>query len=269
MNKLKEKVRELSNQVDELLSKTDRNLAKLKNLPPLHVQSMRCRGYDQFYEYNQKDKTRKYIKVKELGNYAKIMQRDYEQSVSRKLNKIKKELHKAEKALNQVNLEDVKQMYDAIPTKARKYVVPAVETDKQFVERWKEEHPGGKNPFPEEGNIYTAGGVMVRSKSEKIIAELLEKYQVPYSYEPMLETANYRTFYPDFVVLNVRKKKTLYWEHLGLVDNEEYAVKNWKKILEYNGAGICLGDNLVVSIESENRPLDSRDIERIIQKFCL
>ncbi|SFH72967.1 hypothetical protein SAMN04487830_106120 [Pseudobutyrivibrio sp. OR37] len=63
---------------------------------------------------------------------------------------------------------------------------------------------------------------MVRSKSEKIIADALEKYNVPYQYEPMLELG-YNTIYPDFVVLNLRTRKTVYWEHLGLVSDIEYS----------------------------------------------
>ncbi len=55
--------------------------------------------------------------------------------------------------------------------------------------------------------FYTHKGERVRSKSEVIIANLLYKYQIPYRYEFPLTIKDFGITYPDFLILNVRKKR--------------------------------------------------------------
>lgn len=52
----------------------------------------------------------------------------------------------------------------------------------------------------------------MRSKSEVIIADLLNKEGIPYRYEFPLYLKEFNTVYPDFTILNVRKRKEIYWE---------------------------------------------------------
>ena len=95
------------------------------------------------------------------------------------------------------------------------------------------------------------------------------KYNVPYRYEPKLVIGNNHIINPDFVVLNVRERKTIYWEHLGLIEMESYAVKNLKKINDYNIAGYELGEDLIISMETSEKVFDSRRIEDLIVKYCI
>ena len=53
---------------------------------------------------------------------------------------------------------------------------------------------------------------------------------IPYKYESKLTIAQNKIMYPDFTCLNVKKRKTIYWEHLGLLDNYDYSTKNFAKI---------------------------------------
>ena len=61
----------------------------------------------------------------------------------------------------------------------------------------------------------------------------------------------------------------IYWEHLGLVTNSEYAVKNFSKIMLYEKNGLYLGDQLLLSMESEKMPMDVKAIEEKIKKYLL
>lgn len=74
---------------------------------------------------------------------------------------------------------------------------------------------------------------------------------------------------PDFVVLNVRLKKTIYWEHLGLIDYNDYASKNMQKINDYENCGYEIGDNLILTMETSSSQFDSRKFEEKIRKLCL
>ncbi len=91
---------------------------------------------------------------------------------------------------------------------------------------------------------------------------------MPFQYEARLELFDGYSIYPDFVVLNVRKRKTIYWEHLGLISDPEYARKNYLKIQMYEKGGFEIGDNLIITMESDIYKFDVRDIERKIIRYC-
>ena len=110
---------------------------------------------------------------------------------------------------------------------------------------------------------------MVRSKSEKIIADLFTKHGVPYVYEPCITLKNGRIFSPDFAVLNVKARTCYYWEHFGLSDNNDYSDKNLNKLCEYENIGIIAGKNLITSFESSARPLSTKIIGEKIKEYLL
>ena len=82
-------------------------------------------------------------------------------------------------------------------------------------------------------SIKTKRGEYVRSKSEKILADLFYENGIPYQYEPAFRLINGKLVYPDFVLLNVRERKTFYWEHYGLASDETYSTKNIDKLCLY------------------------------------
>lgn len=69
----------------------------------------------------------------------------------------------------------------------------------------------------------TVSGVMVRSKSEVIIANLLTEHRIPFEYERELRVGGQR-FLPDYTITWMGQ--TYYWEHLGRLDLEDYR-QNW------------------------------------------
>ncbi len=255
--------------VDKLLIKSNKNLSKYNNLPDIHIQSCRSRGFEQYYCFNSTTHTRKYIKIDELSKYLKVIQRDYEQAINKKLLAYKKKLDRICKDIQDIDLNDLKDIYDSMPEQKKQMVIPIIESDSDYIERWREDHKGGQNSFPISGKIYTARGECVRSKSEKILADLFDKYNIPYSYEPRLELENGNIVNPDFVLLNVRLRKTIYWEHLGLIDFEEYASKNLQKLNDYEASGFELGHDLIITTETSNSKFDSRRIEEKIKRVCL
>lgn len=70
------------------------------------------------------------------------------------------------------------------------------------------------------GRIYqTLSSHMVRSKSEVIIANILFERKIPFEYEAGL-LVDGKQFSPDFTIK--WGGKTYYWEHLGLLEQEQY-----------------------------------------------
>ena len=79
------------------------------------------------------------------------------------------------------------------------------------------------NPdYPDGKKFHTKKGELVRSKSEVFIADALFTHRIPYRYEQKLDLGSAGYFFPDFTVCHPRYLKTIYWEHFGLMDSEDY-----------------------------------------------
>ncbi len=108
-----------------------------------------------------------------------------------------------------------------------------------------------------------------RSKSEFLIASALKDAGVPFRYECSLYLNGYGTVYPDFTVLNKRTRRVFYHEHLGMMDDINYVLKNLQKIHAYEKNGIIQGRQLILTYESRNQHLDMGIIRKIIEEFYL
>ncbi len=101
------------------------------------------------------------------------------------------------------------------------------------------EYPQPKGSvFLQEGLIHRSSrGLPLRSKSELLIVEALYAAGVNFEYEKPL-TLGGVTRYPDFTIENEISGKTIYWEHLGMLDREEYQVSWKRKLAWYLSHGI-------------------------------
>lgn len=114
----------------------------------------------------------------------------------------------------------------------------------------------------------TIRGDYVISKSEKIIADRLYQLGIPYHYEKSLMVGN-KVVKPDFTILSLKTGQTIYWEHYGMIGNEEYGEGFvWKKN-QYLLNGIVEGENLITTVESKSIPLRVETIECLIKKYLI
>lgn len=126
-----------------------------------------------------------------------------------------------------------------------------------------------KNPYYEnELKIKVHDDLFVRSKSEAMIAMMLIQYKIPFRYECEMHVSN-KSIYPDFTILHPKTKKIVYWEHFGMTDNYKYCRDNYNKLMDYFSQDVWLGDNLILTSETRNRPLDYETIENRIKEFFL
>ncbi|MCD6127697.1 MAG: ATP-dependent DNA helicase RecQ, partial [Methanomicrobia archaeon] len=114
----------------------------------------------------------------------------------------------------------------------------------------------------EEGKIHkTLTGIMVRSKSEVIIANLLHERGIPFRYEVPLYAPDGTFYIPDFTI--TWKGEEWYWEHLGMLDKVEYR-NHWEAKREwYRKYGFS--ERLIITDEEEG--IDSQKFEQIIQEY--
>ena len=112
-------------------------------------------------------------------------------------------------------------------------------------------------------------GERVRSKSEVIIADMLSKEGIPYRYEYPLYIKGFGKIYPDFTVLNIKKREELLWEHFGMMDDAEYAEAAIRKIATYEQNGIYPGEKLILTYETRKNPINQRVINGLIEHFLV
>ena len=120
-------------------------------------------------------------------------------------------------------------------------------------------------PFVE-GLIHkTLSGVIVRSKSEVIIADDLFRAGIQFEYEKQIEENGHRCI-PDFTIEDA-SGDTIIWEHLGLLDNPSYKASWNKKLAFYNSIGFFEGVNLFTTCDHEGGSIDSNEIKVVVDKI--
>lgn len=79
----------------------------------------------------------------------------------------------------------------------------------------------------EDGRIHqTLADVVVRSKSEVIIANMLFEREIPFRYEQPLFASDGTFYLPDFTI--TWRGMDYYWEHVGMLHRDDYRA-HWKK----------------------------------------
>lgn len=109
-------------------------------------------------------------------------------------------------------------------------------------------------------------GLIVRSKSEVIIANELITRGIPFEYERMLEEGGHRCL-PDFSFEDA-SGDTIIWEHLGMLDNPAYKASWEKKKKIYEELGYIEGENLFTTRDHENGAFDSTEVINIIDNLA-
>lgn len=133
------------------------------------------------------------------------------------------------------------------------------------IEEWKNESFSTNPSNPGNLKFKTNTGLLVRSKSELIIAMTLDKYGIPYRYECLVDTPAGPHF-PDFMIMHPKTKKIYLWEHFGLMDNSSYSASAGNKIGLYMQMGYIPGETLIMTFENGKSPLDLQTVETLIQE---
>jgi len=134
------------------------------------------------------------------------------------------------------------------------------------VHKWRSMTPK-KNPHQAEQLNYTSpNGIPLRSKSEFMIASLIEEYDVPYHYEASVKFEG-KTIYPDFVIKSPFTGKLIIWEHFGALHQEGYIEKMNEKMKRYMKHGYVPFDNLIYTFEFDL--MDEDHLKAIIEKIIL
>ena len=227
---------------------------------------LRIRKKGEHYQYySEKNKKRTYISKKNIEIASKIAQRDY-------YKRLLPELLKNLKAMNQFfkvyNTNKLEQSYSSLSQARKQLVLPIFIDSETYATRWQAQNYERKKD-PPDGSYLTMKNEAVRSKSEIIIANILNSKKIPYRYEYPLRLFNGVTIHPDFFCLNKRTRQEFYWEHCGIMDDSTYTTNLTQRISDYSKTGIIPGKNLILTFETARTPLETKAVEQMIQTYLM
>ena len=260
---------EAKRRYNELLLIKKSKEAALEKVPPGKIRvSKTMHGVQYYLRKDTSDKSGRYVRKNETTLIKQHLKKAYDEKVLKiftaELQGLRVLLQKAENAVNKV-----RKAYSAYPAEVKKLITPVDVSDEDFIRGWMEETYEGKPitdylPFWE-----TKRKERVRSKSELNIANALADRGIPYKYECPLQLSSGVIVYPDFTVLDVKRRRVLYWEHRGMLDDKEYARGAVLRLKELTREGFFIGEELIITEETSANPLGTNEIETVIRRFFL
>ena len=163
-----------------------------------------------------------------LGKYIQLAQKTYQEAV----------IHIATGRLKQISRlladyadDEIEQIYLSSHAERQALITPLEPTTDKLIYDFQNETYKGKEFQEGVPVILTEKGERVRSKSEKILADYFFR-------------------------------KEIYWEHEGRMDDPVYARNAVKKIYGYEQNGLFEGERLILTYETEETVINTKDIER-------
>ncbi len=226
-----------------------------------------CRRKNSFQYYWKKEGADwKYLSKGERLVAKKIVNFEYRRNLIRQA---EQELGWIDDALSNSKMPGLTKCFEQLSDARKALVERVMPTEEEAVRDFLATQYSPAEMHEESLQYKTSQGEFVRSKAEWMIAERLHRNGIPYQYEFPLKLKKLGMVRPDFRCLNVRKRKVFFWEHQGMMGDEEYAAHALRKIDAYEESGYFVGDNLIVTGESSEWPLTPSIIDRWIRKMLL
>lgn len=181
------------------------------------------------------------------------------------LRKVQQELYAWKKLESHMPSELFESVFETLSPERQRLSVPYSPWEKiqsdwekaDFRECWK---------YQDEKIIMCRNGMKVRSKSERLIADRLFFYHIPFRYECGLYL-NDRWLYPDFTILKLPEQNEIIWEHFGMVDESGYQKQMIRKLMAYQN--LEMEKTLIFTMEAKRAPLVQTTVDHMIHKYIL
>lgn len=251
----------------------------IEKSPEGYLRISECNSRKQYYQVNSDNSGKyyngKYLRKDEIQIAKALAQKEYAKNL----------LKIADERVKQVNNflmsyeeNELGKVYSNLSVQRKELITPIVLDDEEYARRWmaveyrrKPEkiyynEYGQKKP---ETEYYSKRNEKVRSKSEKLIADLLNDMGVYYRYEYPIQLKGYYdgVAYVDFYLLNVKERKEICYEHCGMSDDRGYYNDFVFRSNCYTKNGYIQGENLLYSFESSEYPVNLKAIEKQVKSI--
>lgn len=267
---MKELLLKTAREIKELEKVKSRLNRMIENAPEGSLRIVADRsGKSRYYQKVQKESgwCNRYIPVSQRRLAEKLAQKSYAKKLATVIENEILALRQIEKNYD----PDLKyEIYSRMSSERKALVKPYYVPAEVLLEQWEEEEWIKYEGYSEYLMYDTEHGEKVRSKSEVILANLFHQRRdiLRYRYEEELYLPKGDvTTHPDFTLYSMKHSKIVYWEHAGRMDDPQYADSFVRKMNSYIVNGIIPGDNLIVTYESMDTPLDIQVIKKLIAKY--
>ena len=254
----------LDNSIEKVLEELEKLKCNLEYPAMLHV-IRHGNGFQYYRRRNKSETNGEDIRKTDIRKAITLAQIEYDERLLDALQKAKHTLKKC-KATGIINPFEIA-MEGMSPGK-KELINPHYISDESYIHNWKQQKMEGLMFKDGSPGFYTRSGLRVRSKSEVLIADMLDELSVPFFYEKPLRFKK-RTVHPDFTLLKIRERKEVYWEHFGMMDDREYKDAAVCKMREYEENGYYQFDSVIWTFESLKCPMNTREIRNMVKSLLV
>lgn len=133
--------------------------------------------------------------------------------------------------------------------------------------KWEEVYATDSTYHPESLKSTASDGSHRRSVGELLIGAKLNHYKIPYRYEAKAHPD--LPYMPDFTIKRPYDGKLIFWEHFGMVNDNDYMEGNRRKLMEYESVGIVPWENLIVTYNQSDGGINEKLIDAMIHGWLL
>ncbi|MBQ0166508.1 MAG: hypothetical protein KBT02_05305 [Treponema sp.] len=248
-------------QVKTRFSELKDEFASIKAGPP---GSLRIHGGRYYHALNGK---RRYLRKSDFELTKALAQKAYDRVVAAR---IKAELALLTPLIALNENYPISSLWTHLKPARKVLVEPVTLSDAAYAEKWSAVKYNRKSFKNGDQILKTTGGLRMRSKSELLIAGLLDECGIPFRYEYPLTvatTGGNKQFHPDFYCLEPETRTEFVWEHLGLMDDGNYRIRNEEKLELFSFSGTFLDRPLLITFEEKERPLDPEKVREKLAFF--
>lgn len=217
-----------------------------------------------YYRKKPDERAGKYIKKGDDALVRALAQKEYVEKVAKAAKNEIGQLQALSAFFQHSTVESADQL---LHESKRNKINPLFLSDKEYIEKWQSQE-FEKFDCDADEDLLSDRGEKMRSKSELLIANALNRRNIPYFYEKP-HVIDGKTIHPDFTLLNIRLRREYIWEHFGMMSDKKYAETALVKLNRYMANGYLPGKNLIITAESESVKLGTRQIETIISGYLL
>ena len=224
-------------------------------------------GHNTYYYVREKDNsTGKYIGREETEAVRRIKEARFIQELNTRLDY---NIGLFEHFADEIKITDFEIVNQNIPKVYQSAKMISLKSTDEKAQIWKNNAELTKlrsdTYLPEELNIRTNDGNMVRSKSEAMIYNYLLSMGVTFAYELPIKVGG-RYCSPDFILLSEIDYKTeIIIEHQGMLSNQHYRNRFNEKLYNYYCNGFVQGINIFYTFDDIDGGLDLTPVENIVR----